>query len=191
MYQPKKERLSAFWSNRQEAYLKLYGHSRPVIAAINGHAPAGGCMLAMASDYRVMAEGKYTIGLNETLLGILAPFWFRDLMVSVVGTREASRGLQLGYLYSVEEALKVGLVDKAVPKDQVVSAAEEELSKWIAIPDYARELTKLAMNKENINKLPSRRDEDIANFVDYISRDSIQKNIGAYLEGLKQRTKKT
>ena len=40
--------------------------------------PAGGCLLSMCCDYRVMVGPKYTIGLNETQLGIVAPFWFKE-----------------------------------------------------------------------------------------------------------------
>ena len=63
-------------------WLSLYTAPLPVIAAINGAAPAGGCLMAMSCDYRIMAQHpKFNIGLNETLLGIVAPTWFMDTMI--------------------------------------------------------------------------------------------------------------
>ncbi|CAG2063789.1 unnamed protein product, partial [Timema podura] len=73
MYRPKSDRIRLFWSKLQEMWLKLYGSAYPTVAAINGHSPAGGCLLALSCDYRVMVGPKYTIGLNETQLGIIAP----------------------------------------------------------------------------------------------------------------------
>uniref|UniRef100_A0A8C4NN84 Enoyl-CoA delta isomerase 1, mitochondrial n=1 Tax=Eptatretus burgeri TaxID=7764 RepID=A0A8C4NN84_EPTBU len=71
------EHYSEFWRAVQEIWIKLYGSSLANIAAINGSSPAGGCLLALCSDYRIMANNPhFTIGLNETRLGIVAPFWY-------------------------------------------------------------------------------------------------------------------
>ena len=55
-----------FRRGRQDVFLALYGTPLAAVAAIDGHAPAGGCLLASACDERVMARGKFGIGLNET-----------------------------------------------------------------------------------------------------------------------------
>ena len=86
-------------------------------------------MLAMTCDWRVMATGDatsqkpFTIGLNETKLGIAAPFWFADTFISVVGQRQADIMLQTGALISAQEAHRVGLVDEAVAQDAVMGQA--------------------------------------------------------------------
>ena len=54
-------------------------------------------------------------------------------MLNTVGHRETERALQLGHLYGAEEALKVGLVDRLCPEDQVVKEAEEEMSRWLRV----------------------------------------------------------
>ena len=74
--------------------------------------PAGGCLLSLCCDYRVMQGPKFTIGLNETLLGIVAPFWFKDTMLNTVGQRQTELALQLGTLFTADQALSIGLVDK-------------------------------------------------------------------------------
>ena len=68
MYNSQPERIRQFWSALQDFWMKLYGSSKIFVAAINGHAPAGGCLMSISCDYRVMATGPYRIGLNETLL---------------------------------------------------------------------------------------------------------------------------
>ncbi|XP_043087646.1 enoyl-CoA delta isomerase 1, mitochondrial-like [Puntigrus tetrazona] len=189
MYKTSPEHCAEFWKALQEVWLKLYGSTKAKIAAINGSSPAGGCLLALCCDYRIMADNpRYNIGLNETKLGMVAPFWLKDSMTNVVGQRETEKGLQLGLLYPAPEALKIGLVDELVPEDKVLSAATETMKKWLAIPDHARQITKSMMRKPTIDKLLANREPDITNFVSFITKDSIQKSLGAYMEMLKKRS---
>lgn len=182
------EHYAAFWRAVQEFWLKLYASNMVTIAAINGSSPAGGCLMAMACDYRVMADDpKFSIGLNETKLGIVAPFWFKDTMTNTIGNRETEKALQLGYMYSPADALKVGLVDQLVSEDKVQTVASTVMSDWLAIPDHARHLTKSMMRKPTRDRLVTHRDADIASFVSFVTKDSIQKSLQVYLERLKQR----
>uniref|UniRef100_A0A4W6FMN2 Enoyl-CoA delta isomerase 1, mitochondrial n=1 Tax=Lates calcarifer TaxID=8187 RepID=A0A4W6FMN2_LATCA len=177
MYGKSPERCGEFWRAVQEMWLKLYSSDMVTIAAINGSSPAGGCLMSLTCDYRIMADNpRYSIGLNETQLGIVAPFWFKDTMVNT-----------LGLLYSPSEALKVGLVDLLVPEDEVLTTATKTMTKWLAIPDHARQITKSMMRKPTIDKLTSKREADIQNFVSFITKDSIQKSLRMYLEMLKKR----
>ncbi|XP_027967361.1 enoyl-CoA delta isomerase 1, mitochondrial isoform X2 [Eumetopias jubatus] len=184
----KPEHYVEYWKAVQEMWLRFYLSNLVVIAAINGVSPAGGCLLSLTCDYRVLANNpKYTIGLNETRLGIVAPFWFKDTMVNTVGHRTAERALQLGLLFPPAEALRVGVVDQVVPEDQVQSTAQSVMAQWLAIPDHARQLTKTLMRKPTADRLLTERDADIQAFVRFICRDSIQKSLHAYLEKLKQK----
>ncbi|XP_006100978.1 enoyl-CoA delta isomerase 1, mitochondrial [Myotis lucifugus] len=177
-----------YWKAVQELWLRLYLSNMVLIAAINGASPAGGCLISLSCDYRVLADNpRYAIGLNETLLGIVAPFWFKDTLVNTIGHRAAERALQLGLLFPPAEALQVGIVDKVVPEDQVQSTALSVMGKWLAIPDHARQLTKNMMRKPTVDRLVKQRDADIKNFVSFVSRDAIQKSLQIYLEKLKQR----
>lgn len=189
MYQPQPDRLLTFWRTFQEVWLKLYGSRLATIAAINGHSPAGGCLLAMCCDYRIMAP-NYSIGLNETQLGIIPPFWFIDLMVQCTGHRQAELCCQKGLMLTTEQAHKIGIIDEVVPSDQVEARAQEEIKSWIKIPEAARQLTKLQMRKPTMDKLLAKREEDIGHFRDLIMRESTQKALGFYLESLKKKSKK-
>lgn len=188
MYGKSPERCGEFWKAVQEMWIKLYGSNMVTIAAINGSSPAGGCLMALSCDYRIMADNpRYSIGLNETQLGIVAPFWFKDTMANTVGQRNTELALELGLLYSAPEALKIGLVDKLVPEDQVLTTATETMTKWLNIPDHARQITKAMMRKQTLDKLLSNREADTHNFVSFITKDSIQKSLRMYLEMLKKR----
>ncbi|XP_017366502.1 enoyl-CoA delta isomerase 1, mitochondrial [Cebus imitator] len=177
-----------YWKAVQELWLRFYQSSLVLVTAINGACPAGGCLIALTSDHRVLADNpKYSIGLNETLLGIVAPFWFKDTLVNTIGHRAAERALQLGLLFPPAQALQVGIVDQVVPEEQVQSVALSAIAQWMAIPEHARQLTKAMMRKATASRLITHRDEDVQNFVSFISRDSIQKSLQLYLERLKQR----
>ncbi|KYO35952.1 enoyl-CoA delta isomerase 1, mitochondrial [Alligator mississippiensis] len=182
------EHYAEFWRAVQEMWLKLYKSNMVTIAAINGNCPAGGCLMAVSCDYRIMAENpKYSIGLNETQLGIVAPFWFKDTIANTIGHRATERSLQLGLLYSASDALKIGIVDELVPEEKVLNAAAATMSQWLAIPDYARQISKSMMRKPTLDRLLTHRESDIQNFVSFVTKDSIQKSLQTYMESLKQR----
>ncbi|CAK8678957.1 unnamed protein product [Clavelina lepadiformis] len=180
--------VSEFWRCVQEWYLDVFGCSKPVVAAINGQAPAGGCAMALVCDYRVMQEGKI-IGLNETQLGITAPFYLADLMTATVGARKSRLALQLGYLFSSQEALNAGLVDEVVDLDSVIPRAREQLLMMSKVPQPAFHITKQLLRGETMKVLKATREQDIANFRSLIQMPFVQAVIGKYLESLKQKKK--
>ncbi|EHA99246.1 3,2-trans-enoyl-CoA isomerase, mitochondrial [Heterocephalus glaber] len=177
-----------YWRAVQEMWLKVYLSNLVLVAAINGTSPAGGCLIALSCDYRVLADNpRYRMGLNETLLGLVVPFWFKDTLVNTIGHRASERALQLGLLFPPAEALQLGMVDQVVPEDQVQSTALSVMTQWLAIPDHVRQLTKNMIRKATADHLIKHREADIQNFINFISRDSIQKSLQVYLENLKQK----
>lgn len=119
---------------------RLLGESRiPVVAAITGHAPAGGCVLALCCDYRVMARSldpakPFAIGLNETQVGLVVPEGIQRLMRRVVGDYRAERLLVAGEMVAAERALEIGLVDELVDIDHVVPRAVAWLEMLLKLP---------------------------------------------------------
>ncbi|KAK3588949.1 hypothetical protein CHS0354_043118 [Potamilus streckersoni] len=188
MYQPKPERLSEFWKTLQDMWLLLFGSRLTTIAAINGHSPAGGALVAMSCDYRIMAPG-FNIGLNETQLGIVPPFWFIDTMMHTIGSRQTELCCQKGLMLSTEEAARIGLVDKVVPLDQIASEAKAEMQSWLKIPVAAKLITKQTIRAPILEKLQTRQEADVQNFCNFAMKDSVQKSLGMYLENLKKKQK--
>lgn len=182
------EHYTEFWRAVQEMWLRLYSSNMVTLAVVNGSSPAGGCLIALSCDYRIMADNpKYTIGLNEAQLGIVAPFWFKDTFVNVVGQRVAERSLQLGSLYPAPEALKFGIVDELVPEEKLQEKATAVMAQWLALPDHARQITKSMMRKAVLDLLVAHREEDIKNFTSFVSKESIQKSLRMYMEMLKKK----
>ena len=113
----------------------------PVVAAIGGHAPAGGCVLALCCDYRVMARSAdtarpYAIGLNEVQVGLAAPEGIQRLLRRVVGAHRAERLLIAGQLVPAEEAVKIGLVDELVDGELVTARAVAWLQNLQQLPRH-------------------------------------------------------
>lgn len=125
------EQIKAFWEQYFSLIYILTSFKKPLVAAINGHAPSAGTVLALCSDYRVMAEGSYSIGLNEVALGIIVPDSFFQLYSSCIGRHAANRYLLEGKLFTTGEALTMGLVDEVVNKDTVVNSAVKQMQKYL------------------------------------------------------------
>ena len=119
---------------------RLLAESRvPVVAAITGHAPAGGCVLALCCDYRVMARSvdpakPFVIGLNEVQVGLVAPEGIQRLMRRVVGPHRAERLLVAGEMVSAERALETGLVDELAALAEVEDRAQAWLQTLLRLP---------------------------------------------------------
>jgi enoyl-CoA hydratase/carnithine racemase len=124
-----------------DAWTRFFGCARalaespvPVVAAIAGHAPAGGCVLALCCDYRVMAKGPFRIGLNETRVGLAAPEGIQHLLSRTVGPHRAERLLITGELLDAEQAFAIGLVDELVDLDAVTPRARVWLEDLLTLP---------------------------------------------------------
>jgi len=190
MYNPSEGRLKEFWSAFQELNLRLHSTPLATVAAINGPSPAGGCALALQCDYRIMADGKSMIGLNETLLGLTAPLWLCRVFAQVIGQRQAELHLSLGTLLPPQHALSVGLVDAVVSGEDLMSTADAELKKWLAIPELGRTRTKALLRKDYIDDFVAKREEDMATFKAAVNDPNLQALLTKYLEALQKKSKK-
>ncbi|XP_035795316.1 enoyl-CoA delta isomerase 1, mitochondrial-like [Anopheles albimanus] len=187
MYKPNQDRLRDFWSTLQDVWFKLYGSPFATVAAINGHAPAGGCLLSLCCEYRVMCP-NYTIGLNETQLGIVAPTWFQASLRNTISRRESELALTLGKMYTTEEALKVGMIDEiAENKEKALERAVAFLNQFRKISPMARGMTKQALRSKDIVELEDNRSQDIDLFVYAVNQPNVQKGLEVYLESLKKK----
>ena len=112
----------------------LANSSIPIAAAINGHCPAAGAVLALYCDRRVMAEGDYRIGLNEVQVGLFPGAMIHAVLARTVGARVAADLLPAGSLLDAHAALEVGFVHELVPLAQVERAARAWLERMLALP---------------------------------------------------------
>ena len=185
LYQPDKVELAEYWRLIQDFFFTFYGSSVPIVSAIEGHAPAGGCFISLCTSYRVMAnDEKLKIGLNESQLGLAPPWWFNELLSKYTGPHASERLISHGTLLSPSQALDVGMVDEIVDKKDVYSRACAELDKHAKVPFRARGTTSQFARRELLEKLLRVRDDDIDYFVENVASDSMQKSLDAYMASL-------
>ncbi|HXY63806.1 MAG TPA: enoyl-CoA hydratase/isomerase family protein [Mycobacterium sp.] len=103
-----------------EAFLAVFDHPAPVIAAINGHAIAGGCVFAMCADVRLMSGG--TIGLTELAVGVPFPVAALEICRFTMGTSATRAALQ-AKMIDADTALARGWIDAIVPNDDLIAQA--------------------------------------------------------------------
>ena len=157
-----------------DAIEALAASAVPVAAAITGHSPAGGAVLSLCCDWRVMAEGDFAIGLSEVRIGIPVPRILADLAKRAVG-RRAGEGLCLsGKLFSPEEALEVGFVDELVPVGEVVAAARLWCERIIEAPARALADTRSVLRRDLVESIRKHREDDIRRLVDQWFQPDLQ-----------------
>ena len=161
LYHYGEEEAKSFWNLFLNFSAKITAFKKPLVAAINGHSPAGGCVIALACDARVMAEGKYIIGLNEVPVGIIVPNSIFSLYSFWLGKATAYRNLLEGKLFSPEEALAVGLVDDVVKPESILTAAERKVRKYMAFETNTWQQSKLNLRKDIIAATNADQSEDL------------------------------
>ena len=165
-----RQALHAGWGAFFGAARSLAALRIPVVAALTGHAPAGGCVLSLCCDYRVMARSPnpvtpFMIGMNETQVGLAVPEGAQQLMRRVIGPYRAERLLVSGSMVTADEALRLGLVDTVVEVDQVVPHALEWLSTLLALPRAPMLLTRSLARADLVRALEP-QNLDLERFVD-------------------------
>ncbi|MBU6247065.1 MAG: enoyl-CoA hydratase/isomerase family protein [Xanthomonadaceae bacterium] len=132
-----RDEVRSFWREFFVTCGALARSPIPVVAAITGHSPAGGAVLSLFCDYRVMAEGPYKIGLNEVQVGLVVPECIQLALRRVVGAYRAERLLVSGTMIESKDALACGLVDETTAVDQVVTRSLCWLRDLTALPAHA------------------------------------------------------
>lgn len=155
LYEFDTPQLKSFWINFTSLIRELSAFSKPIIAAITGHSPAGGCVLAICCDYRVMADGNYKIGLNEIPVGITLPEIIFNIYSFWIGRRRAYQNLMEGKMMSPEEALKIGLIDEICPYEVIMNRATTKLKTYLSFDSATWQHSKINLKKgllESLNK---------------------------------------
>lgn len=116
---------------------KLLRAPYPVVAALNGHAIAGGYVIACGCDHRLKAEGSGRVGVPELAVGVPWPVLALELVNQALAPNRAQELVYLGATYGAAEALERELVDALVPPEQLQERALEVASRLAAIPAAA------------------------------------------------------
>jgi enoyl-CoA hydratase/carnithine racemase len=165
--------LGACWGQFFAAARAIARSAIPTAAAIAGHNPAGGCVLALCCDYRVMARGPFRIGLNETQVGLAVPDAIQFLLRRAVGPQRAERLVVGGAMVESAEAHAIGLVDALDEPAQVVAHAVAWLEGLLALPSGPMLATRRIARADVVAALDAFSDADLGQFLDgWYSPDS-------------------
>jgi len=178
------ERFQEYWRALSTAMIKIYSSKMVTAAAIKGACPAGGCMLSLCCDYRVItADGS--MGLNEVQIGLGgSPNWV-DLFKQTVGHRQAELMLQKGVICGASKLLELGMVDAVVEgAEQVLPAAREEVEQWLSYPDEGRVFTKLHLRQPLADRWLAGAKEEAKMMWDVVSNEKTVATLGKTLERL-------
>ena len=160
-------------------YTNIFQFPKPVIAALNGHTIAGGCMLATACDFRLMVTGKAKISLNEITFGSAVLAGSVEMLRYCVGSRNAQSILYNGAMYSAEEAFQLGLVDQ-VSSENVLTEDAKKVAQELAQKDsLAFRGIKHLLRKPAAEQMIKREKHAIFEFVDIWYSEQTWQNLKA------------
>lgn len=148
-----REYIDRFFPLLVEAFRKLFAMEIPVIAAVNGHAIAGGCLIALASDYRLMAAGKARIGVPELLVGVPLPSSPIEIVRFAVPRDRVQRVLYSGNTYRPEEAVGMGLIDEIVEPAALEDRALDLARRIATLPPRTFAITKRQIRRVAIERM--------------------------------------
>jgi enoyl-CoA hydratase len=138
-----------------KAFVTVFFFPRPIVAAVNGHAIAGGCVLACCADRRLMAKGKGRIGIPELLVGVPFPTIALEVMRFTLASRFIQDVFLTGATYPPEEALPRGLADELVEPGDLMNRAMAAAAHFAAIRTDAFAITKLQLRQRVADRCAS------------------------------------
>jgi 3,2-trans-enoyl-CoA isomerase len=188
LYSYDKKQMTEFFADFGGMFIDLVTFEKPLIAAIPGHSPAGGCVMAIACDYRIMAKGeKFTIGLNEVAVSIQISQNLVDAYSFWIGSGNAHKYILNGSLLHVEEALEVGLIDEAVEPEDVLPRAEKQLKKYLSFHEEIFKNTKRKVRHDWLSKLETNPQKDLQQAAELWWKPEIRSRMKAFVESLQKR----
>ncbi|WP_163509161.1 enoyl-CoA hydratase/isomerase family protein [Fodinicola acaciae] len=173
--------VAEFLPALSDALYALFTYPKPVVAAINGHALAGGCVLAAACDVRLMSSG--TIGLTELAVGLPFPPVPLEIMRHVVGPVASRMVLVAGRLQAAE-AVPIDLVDGLVSADELLPAAVRQARQLASVPADVYAFSKDQLRRPALERIAATRAMDDARTVAMWSTDRARDELRAVLANL-------
>lgn len=178
--------MREFWNDFFGLLGRVAASPVPIVAALTGHSPAGGTVIALFADYRVQAEGDFRLGLNEVQVGLVVPPVIHQALVRLIGVYPAERHLVAGQMIPAEEALAIGLVDEFAPADQAVAQAIAWCERHLAMPRHAMTATRALCRADLASLFADPEALDIDSFVKGWFDPSTQATLKALVERLKK-----
>ena len=183
-----RDQLSRFWQGFTRVLKRIALSPLPTVFALTGHAPAGGIVLAVFGDYRIMPRGSFKTGMNEVQVGLIVPPPVHQALARLIGPHRAERILVAGEIMDAQRALDIGLVDElADDPEAVVSRAVEWCGQLLALPQPAMLKTR-AMSRADLQRIFENSSEyGVERFVETWFSESAQASLRALVERLRKK----
>ena len=177
-------RLERFMRAFGRMLVALYGLRRPMVAAVSGHAVAGGCILALTADWRILRRGGVSIGLNEVKVGVPLPLSVSALLRATVPPGALPRVALLGRNFADEDALAAGLADELAPAEGFESACLARLQEFAEKDPYSLAVTKRYLRADALRQMQAEDAAAVAEWLDGWFSPATQERIRAIAASL-------
>ena len=178
-------RIESLYDQLHRAMMRLFLFPAPVVAAVNGHAIAGGCIFAVQADFRVMSRGGSKIGLNEAQLGLAMPAFVVETLRGRLDRGILERMVLEGPLFSPDEALAAGLVDELAEGDRIEGRALARAEELARVPREAFAESKRLIRGPAAERAEQSRTGEGRRWIDLWFSPEAQRRIGEVVAKLK------
>jgi enoyl-CoA hydratase/carnithine racemase len=183
LFEYDRPRMERFMLRFGEAMGALYALPKPVVAAVSGHAVAGGCILAMTADWRVLSRGAQ-IGLNEVKVGVPLPWSVATLLRATTPASALAKVALLGRNFEGEEALAAGLAEELAEPMGFEAVCLARLAEFVDKDAYAFARTKSYLRGDAIREMRSRERELMGEWLDGWFSEGTRARIRAIVQSI-------
>jgi enoyl-CoA hydratase len=178
--------MRRFMTSFAGAVWGLYGLPKPVVAAVGGAAVAGGCILALTADHRVLKRGA-PIGLNEVKVGVPLPWSATRLLRATLHAPALSRVALLGRNFTDAEAVGLGLADEVAEAEGFEATCLARLAEYADKDPKALATTKAWLREATLAEMKAHESERVGAFLDGWFSAGTQERIRATAASLRSK----
>jgi len=183
-------RMRDFFIAFGSMHVEMVRFTKPFICAITGHSPAGGCVIAIAADYRIMANDnpKFSIGLNEIAVNIQISRNLIEAYAYWLGRSKANEFVLDGKLLTAQEAFDNELVNQICPIDEILNRAEKKMQQYLLADSTIFKNTKKKLRQDWLSNLVMDEDE-LQEAINIWWNPEVRMRMSAFVHYLKNRSK--
>lgn len=181
-----KEEIQEWFGQFRNSLLRVFEFDRPLIGAINGHAIAGGLILALCCDIRFAVSTQAKFGFNEVTIGFPMPSVFAEIIKYSIGNRRSEEMLFKGILYNPDDALKLGIFHDITDQHNLMDMALGYASEFNSDNIFAYSAAKKVMRNEVLDKIHRVSDELDKDIAATLSSDKTVSSLRKILKSLRK-----
>jgi enoyl-CoA hydratase len=173
--------LGRLGSTRNDGVFALWTLPKPTVAMVNGHAVAGGAVIALACDFRITCRGNHKMGLNEVAIGLGFPIGSLEIVRQAVGERNTRHVLLGAKLHDVDSARDLRMVDEVVEPSALEARCVELASQLAASGQLAYAHTKKTLQRKAIDRIDAMLPENSRELSEIVRSEETKQLLQAQL----------